>query len=51
MAHQVTPELRSTDESGVQTRNRKQRLLEESAENTPDPQYQKNVPGGGKSGK
>jgi len=51
LAHQVTPELRATGESGVQTRNRKQRLLEEAEGNISDPEYQKNVPGGGKSGK
>ena len=51
LAHQVTPELRSTEESGGHTRNRKQRLLEEAERNISDPEYQKNVPGGGKAGK
>ena len=51
LAHQITPEVRGGEEPGVQTRNRKHRLLEESEGNISDPEYQKNVPGGGKSGK
>ena len=52
LAHQLTPDVRSSDVSYMQTRNRKQRLLQEAEGNSAsDPEFEKSVPGGGKASK